>query len=58
MWRKTHNAVISRNDWPGMEADIRKWVSWKGHLNSLYIYMKAQLSKQLLEFNQSFIDLV
>ncbi|CAL8234970.1 unnamed protein product [Boreogadus saida] len=24
---KTHDAVISRYYWPGMEADIRKWVS-------------------------------
>ena len=24
---KTHHAVITRYYWPGMEADIRKWVS-------------------------------
>ena len=26
-WEKTHTAIISRYYWPGMENDIRKWVS-------------------------------
>ena len=30
---KTHHAIISRYYWPGMEADIRKWVSKWAHPN-------------------------
>lgn len=26
-WEKTHCALIQRFYWPGMQADVRKWVS-------------------------------
>ena len=55
---KTHSAIIVRYYWPGMEADIRKWVSLYPQNDEYTFRLKSRVMLFSAKIQSRYVDVI